>query len=271
MYKSEFILFLIIFQIFLLFPLCFARQIKLRKIISLNEITVTIRGIGNQKILSDSICPKAGINYTFEELPDDILINGESQGIRGKTVYNLSGEINNVTMRWNSNITNCNCMFSDLSNIISIDFSNFDTSQVENMLYMFNECHSLTSLDLTNFNTEKVTDMYRMFFGCINLEKVKHNFKIPLVTDLTSMFDLCMSLSSIDLSNFEAKNALFMGLMFCNCKSLKTVNLSNFNAENSLFIDNMFNGCSSLETIDFTNFRTSTVSGMGNLFFGCKN
>ena len=268
MNKNEFIL--IIFQFFLVFQLCLAKQIKLRKIISSNEITLTIIGTGNQKILSDSICPKAGINYTFEQLPDDILVNGVSQGIKGKIAYNLSGEINNVTMVWNSNITNCNCMFSDLSNIISIDFSNFDTSQVTNMLYMFNDCHSLTSLDLTSFNTEKVEDMYHMFFGCINLERIKQNFKAPLVTDIASMFDLCSKLESIDLSNFEPTSVRYMALMFCNCKSLKTINLSNFIAENTLFIDNMFNGCSSLETIDFTNFKTSFVSGMGNLFYGCE-
>ena len=269
MHKKGFNLFLIIIQLFLFIPLYFAEQINLRKIISSNVITLTIKGSGNQSILSDNICEKEGVNYTFEELPDEILVNGEYKGNKIKIAYNLSEEINNVTMIWNSNITNCNCMFSNLSNIISIDFSQFDTSQVTNMLYMFNGCTSLVSLDLTNFNTEKVTDMYKMFFNCSSLQILKQNFRAPLAIDISYMFYLCGSLISIDLSYFEATSALFMALMFYKCKSLITANFSNFNAEQSLFIDNMFYGCSNLKTIDFTNFKTSTVSGMGNLFYGC--
>ena len=269
MYKNEFIL--IIIQFFLFFPLCFANQIKIRKIISSNIITITIKGNGNQKILSDKSCEKDEINYTFDELPNEILVNGVSQSTIDKYAYNLIKETNNITMKWNSNIISCSCMFYDLSNIISIDFSQFNTSQVTNMLYMFNGCTSLVSLDLTNFNTELVKDMHKMFFGCSNLREVKNNFKAPLVVDISNMFDLCQNLVSIDLSNFEATSALWMAYMFCNCNSLITVNLSNFNAEKSLYIDNMFNGCSSLKTIDFTNYKTSTVLGMGNLFYGCKS
>ena len=199
MYKNGFIPFLIKIQFFLISQLCFSKQINLRKIISSNEITLTISGTGDQKILSDTKCLE---DFIFEQLPGKILVNGVSQDIIGYTVYNLIQEINNVTMIWYSSITNCNCMFSGLTNIISIDFSKFDTSQVSNMLYMFNDCHSLTSLDLTSFNIEKVTDMRKMFFGCINLQKVEQNFRAPLAFDITSMFDLCWSLQSIDLSNW---------------------------------------------------------------------
>ena len=138
MHKNEF---LIIFQFFIFIQLCFARQIKLRKIISLNEIKLKITGGGNQTILSESLCFIDQMNHPFEQLPTEILVNDVPQEIIGKTVYNLSEGVNNVTMRWNYDLTNCNCMFSDLSNIISIDFFNFDTSKVTNMLYMFNVCH----------------------------------------------------------------------------------------------------------------------------------
>ena len=216
MYENGIFLFLIIIQISLVFPLCLAKQINLRKIIPSSEITLTINGTGNQKILSDSICKKEGAddNYIFEQLPDIILVNEVRQEIRGKIVYNLSQEVNNVTLIWNSSITNCNCMFSDLSNIISFDFSNFDTSNVTNMLYMFSKCISLTSLDLTSFNTENVIDMYHMFFRCTKLQIVNKNFKAPLAVDITGMFDYCIKLVSIDLSNFEPTSVLFLALMF---------------------------------------------------------
>ena len=41
------------------------------------------------------------------------------------------------------NITNCNGLFDECPNIISLDFTNFNTSNVTDMLYMFNECYKL--------------------------------------------------------------------------------------------------------------------------------
>ena len=47
----------------------------------------------------------------------------------------------------------------DLKNITEIDFSNFDTSEVNGMTEMFSGCTSLTSINFENFNTSKVNDM----------------------------------------------------------------------------------------------------------------
>ena len=103
----EFILFIIIF-----------------KISNNNEITIKIRGNGDQKILSDN----------FEnELPDDIIINGNIESYTNN-VINLVEEYNNVTLRWNENqLTNCKNMFRGLTNIIEFNFSKFDCSKIIDM------------------------------------------------------------------------------------------------------------------------------------------
>ena len=44
---------------------------------------------------------------------------------------------------FNDNITNCKGLFNECSNIISLDFTNFDTSNVTKMNHMFNQCHKL--------------------------------------------------------------------------------------------------------------------------------
>ena len=261
---------IIIIQLFLFFPLYFSKQIRLRRIISLNEITITITGIGNQKILSDSIIEKDGKNHSFQTLPNEIIINGVLQEIiDNKIIYYLGEEINNITMKWNSNITNCNCMFSDLSNITSIDFSKFDTSLVTNMMYMFKKCTSLKSLDLTSFNTELVEDMCSMFFECTSLETLNLNFKAPLVVDLSHMLEFCINLRSIDLSNIEAKSAKYLGSMFANCNSLLKANLTNFKAINAQYLNNMFYGCNKIQSLDLSDF-SSAVLDMGNMFFECN-
>ena len=58
-------------------------------------IILRINGTGNQTILSDTV------GYKFvDHLPDDILVNGISQDIKGKIVYNLNRQINNITIIW---------------------------------------------------------------------------------------------------------------------------------------------------------------------------
>ena len=50
-------------------------------------------------------------------------------------------------------------IFYNCQLLSSLDLSNFNTQNVNNMEYMFYNCESLTSLDLSNFNTQNVTNM----------------------------------------------------------------------------------------------------------------
>ena len=54
-------------------------------------------------------------------------------------------------------------MFNECSSLISLNLSNFNTNNVQNMSYMFNKCSSLISLNLSNFNTNNVKDMTGIF------------------------------------------------------------------------------------------------------------
>ena len=140
---------LFIFILIFLFNIS-SKEIKLRKIILDNEIKITIKGQGDQPILSDKWVQRNGINYTFNELPTEIIINDVPM-TDIKRIYQLSNKINNITLKYNYSMTNCNLMFYGLSNIIKIDFSNFDSSKVTNMQRMFSDCTLLQSIDLTNF------------------------------------------------------------------------------------------------------------------------
>ena len=71
---------------------------------------------------------------------------------------------------WNtSNVENMRSMFDGCTNLTSLDLSSFDTSVVKDMDSMFNDCRHLTSLDLSGFDTSKVTDMSSIFYHCSNL------------------------------------------------------------------------------------------------------
>ena len=66
-------------------------------------------------------------------------------------------------------VNNMESIFYGCSSLKSIDFSNFNTSSVTTMSYMFYECSSLKTLNLSNFITSKVYKMEYMFYGCDSL------------------------------------------------------------------------------------------------------
>ena len=180
---------------------------------------------------------------TFNNTPDILLINNISQNYTGKYVYNLSNEVNNITLIWKEKFTFSYGMFTHLNNITHIYFTSFDTSLITNMRSMFNGCSSLTSLDLTNFNTSLVSDTNYMFYNCSSLISLNlNNFDTSLVVDMYSMFYNCCSLISLNIDNFNTTLVTDFGRMFYNCTSLISLNLhsfSNYSLEkkNSMFQD----------------------------------
>ena len=56
-------------------------------------------------------------------------------------------------------------MFYNCSSLTSLDLSNFNTHNVEDMRGMFCNCSSLVSLNLSNFNNEHIKYMDDIFYG----------------------------------------------------------------------------------------------------------
>lgn len=84
---------------------------------------------------------------------------------------------------------NCYGLFNNCSNLIKIDLSKLDTSNVTNMSQMFYRCFKMTSLDISNFNTTNVTDMSCMFYVCDKIEEIDlSSFDFPKITNMEKMF-----------------------------------------------------------------------------------
>ncbi|MBQ4378245.1 MAG: BspA family leucine-rich repeat surface protein, partial [Treponema sp.] len=100
-----------------------------------------------------------------------------------------------------------NSLFYRMSDAVSIETGDFDTSKVTNMGSMFSECYALTSLDVSKFDTSNVTDMNSMFDCCNALASLDvSKFDTSNVTDMNSMFDCCNALASLDVSKFDTSN-----------------------------------------------------------------
>ncbi len=170
------------------------------------------------------------------------------------------------------NVTDMSGMFTNCSNLTSIDVSGFKTDNVTNMSGMFTSCFNLTSIDVSGFKTDNVTDMHSMFAGCTNLRSLDlSGFKTDKVTDMRYMFNGCSSLTNLDVSSFKTDNVTDMGYMFYGCSSLTGLDLSGFMTDNVKDMAYMFYGCSSLTSLDLSSFKTKNVTSMNGMFRDCTN
>ena len=238
--------------------------ISINNIIEYNsfEIKLKLQRIGYSNILSSF--------FNKRYYPDIIYINGiQNDTIQNKYYFNKA--INNATLIWNKTINSCYHMFNGCSNIIEIDFSNFDTSDVTDMGFMFCGCNNLSSLNLSNFKTSNVRSMLNMFRACNNLYSLNlSNFKTSNVRSMNGMFCGCSSLFYLDLSHFVTSKVTDMNSMFTRCSNLFSLNLSNFDTSNVQIMRYMFSYCSKLYSIDLSSFNTLKVKDMFNMFNYCS-
>ena len=164
-------------------------------------------------------------------------------------------------------------LFSNLTNVTSIDLSNMDTSGTTNMSNMFSDNTSLTNITFgDNFNTANVTNMGGMFKNCTILKTIDlSSFDTSNATIFASMFMNCQGLQNLDLKSFNTSNVTSMLSMFYNCSSLTSLDLSSFNTSNVERMETMFYNCSSLTSLDLSNFNTSKITDMTYMFNRCKS
>ena len=112
-----------------------------------------------------------------------------------------------------------------------------------NTSHMFFGCKTIISLDLSNFDTSDCKNMGSMFFGCTNLETLNiSNFNTSKVTYMSNMFGYCSSLKKLDLSSFNTENVTNMGNMFQDCSSLIELNIQNFSSKKITYMEGIFRG-----------------------------
>ena len=175
-------------------------------------------------------------------------------------------DTSNVTLMWD--------MFSGMSRLTTLNLSNFDTSQVTYMGGMFDYMFNLTTINLSSFDTSQVTYMGEMFRGMSKLTTLDlSNFDTSKVTDMTEMFYGMSSLTTLDLSSFDTSKVTNMYYTFSNMPSLTTLILSNFNTSKVTDMSYMFSlynddiSKDKLETIYVNNdFNTAKLTDFTGMF-----
>ena len=205
----------------------------------------------------------------------DITIGSNNTIYANPSSFELFSNLTNVTSIDLSNMdtsgmTNMSNMFSDNTSLTNITFGdNFNTANVTNMSGMFKNCTILKTIDLSSFNTSNAIIFASMFMNCQGLQNLDlKSFNTSNVTNMLSMFYNCSSLTSLDLSSFNTSNVERMETMFYNCSSLTSLDLSNFNTSKITDMTYMFNRCKSLTSINLSSFDTSNVSSLYDTFAG---
>ena len=114
--------------------------------------------------------------------------------------------------------------------------------------------------------------MKGMFQTCVELEYLDlTNFDISNVTDMSGMFNQCIKLKEIKgLNNFNTKKIVSMPIMFQECIELRYLDLSNFDTSNVINMSFMFNGCIKLKEIKgMYKLLSNDVADITGIFQDC--
>ena len=172
-----------------------------------------------------------------------------------------------------SKATDFSYMFYHCTALSSVgDLSKWTGSNATNVSSMFDGDEALTSLDLTNFNPSGATSLFGMFSGCSKLTSVGdlNKWTGSNATNVAYMFNGDIALESLDLTNFNPRQATDFSAMFSNCKALKNMgNLRKWTGSNATSVAYMFNGCDALESLDLTNFNPSQATNLSAMFSYC--
>ena len=153
----------------------------------------------------------------------------------------------------------------------SIDFGDVDTSQVKEMQFTFAKCERLQSIkNIEKFDTRNVTDMSVMFFLCKSLTTLDiGNWNTSKVTSAYNMFKSCASLTTLDIGRWDTSKVNRMEGMFSYCESLTNLDIGKWNISNVDSLDSMFVDCKSLTKLNIGDWNTSNVENMHWTFTGC--
>lgn len=133
---------------------------------------------------------------------------------------------------------------------------------------MFRGCSNLVSIDgIELLDTSNARSLTSMFQDCSKLKSLDLSSMNTLnVTNMSYMFSGCSSLSNLNVESFDTIRVTYTSNMFRNCYSLSSINIENFNTNNTTDMSSMFAGCNNLIELDLSNFSTSKVTNMSGMF-----
>ena len=143
-----------------------------------------------------------GVKATFDVATGELVFDSDGGTLCRDWIQRISISKSDIKIIKAKNIfsrivlpADSSSLFDGFDNLIKLDLSCFDTSNVTNMNTMFKGCSSLTYLNLNNMNMSNVQMMNGMFNGCRNIKRV--DLPVSVTKLVNGMFSGCNSLTDI--------------------------------------------------------------------------
>lgn len=162
--------------------------------------------------------------------------------------------------------------------LTNVSFDNVTAPNIKSLFGLFKKSDinqsSLTTVDLSGLNLVNNESTRHMFYNCnritsINLGSSENGGKVfntSKVSNMSSMFNTCSSITSIDLRYISSARVSNTSWMFERCYSLTNLQFGNFNTSNVTTMEEMFNSCYSLTTLDIRSFNIRSCGNVKYMF-----
>jgi surface protein len=223
----------------------------------LDEIPVAWGGIELSKrytcIMKINI-PTDNYTVSFPELlrdgsiswGDDVITTGVKEHI-----YSVAGDyiVKGKFLVSSYTSSPATCISETLIEVFQVpdDFNNLVTKN------LFRNCKKLTYVNLNNWNINGyLSDLSEAFYGCTSLVKVDAYNSCFRNKDLYNLFSNCTSLTEINgVETWNVSDVTNFSSLFQKCILLETMDLSNWDIKSGAIMETMFDGCSNLTTLKF--------------------
>ena len=134
-----------------------------------------------------------------------------------------------------SNVQTMYLMFYGCSSLVYVQKCNWNTQNLVNISHMFGYCSNLAICNcFENSDMSLVHIMDGLFCYCNKLQHVGgiSKWNVLNVTDMSGMFEDCITLRSIDLSNWNPLHLVSSHEMLYRCHNLRVINLNGWYTQN---------------------------------------
>jgi alternate signal-mediated exported protein len=198
-------------------------------------------------------------------------VNGKLKALAGNTIGDSlprNIEDSNIKTILDASALPANFDITDEAHIISAEGSEpiyawFDNTDNAGAIHIYSNSHTIKGGN----------DMTRMFMNMRALTSTPAiaDWDTSNVASMVSMFAVCSSLTSLDVSNWDTSNVTTMRTMFSSCSSLTSLDVSSWDTSNVTDIAGTFQMTSSLTALDVSNWNTSNVTDMSGTFYKCSS
>lgn len=147
------------------------------------------------------------------------------------------------------------------------------TNEIDENIKSENIKNGVDILGITgNFVGSKYAPYYISFmnFEGTDLSYEIENLDTRNINSMSSMFEYCTAMTSINLKNFVKSNTTDLNNMFSNSSKLKSINMEGWDVSNVTKISWMFNNCSALTNLDISNLKFGKITTITSFLNGCR-